>query len=104
MLVDDIKAMESPERVIPSLVWVEIPDRIYNFLPHALYFSCKSGFEFRGRDRPVENWELDLLSRLVPISSDKCASEMIESGAEIVDSVSSNAKEREGGTRSALII
>lgn len=94
VLVNSVKAMESPERVIPSLVWVDVPDRIYNFLPHALYFCSKSGLEFRGRNRLIEDWELSLWARLLAVDDDKGAGEMIESRAEVVNSIPHDAKQR----------
>jgi hypothetical protein len=93
VLVDGVKAMESPERVIPSLVWVDIPDRIYSFLPHAMYFCRKTGFELRGRNRSVENWEFDLIRDFLPVSDNKGACEMIEGASQVVNGIPDDAKQ-----------
>jgi len=39
MLVDVIKTMESPEYVIPCLVWFDRADKVYGILPHSLYYA-----------------------------------------------------------------
>jgi len=93
VFVDGVKAMESPERVIPSLVWVDVPDRIDDFLPHALYFCSKSGFAFRGRNRTVEDWELGLWTGAFPIGADKLTGKMVQSAAQVMNSIPNNAKQ-----------
>jgi len=87
VFVDNVKAMESPERVIPSLVWVDVPDRLYDVLPHALYLSSESGLTFRGCERTVKDWELSLWSRLGAIGPDERTREVVECGAKIVDCI-----------------
>src|ERR1700759_2978806 len=86
MLVDIVKAVEGPEiGPIPTNVWFERFDRINSVLPHALYFSSKSGFEIFGRTRnqksglvtapfrPTGSDQIQLLSKVV-----ECAPEVIE--------------------------
>ena len=49
VLVDVVEAMEGPEiGALSSIVRFESADRIDRVLPHAMYFSWKSGFEFFG--------------------------------------------------------
>ncbi len=68
-------------------------DRIDDFLPHALYFCCKSGFELRGRNRTVEDWELSLLGGDLPISMNKSVGEVIQGAPQVVDGVSGNGQQ-----------
>jgi hypothetical protein len=93
VLVDGIKAMEPPERIIPSLVWVDVADYVYDFLPHALYFSGESGFTLRGRNRAVEDWELNLWRRLEAIGPNERTSEVIECAPQIMDSVANDQEQ-----------
>ena len=58
VLVDVVKFVEQPQRVVPPFVWFDRVDCVYSILPHALYFSRTFGFVFRGT---VRNWE-DVLS------------------------------------------
>ena len=49
VLVDIVKLVNDPEIVsLPSLVWFDRVERVNRILPHALYFSRKSGFVFCG--------------------------------------------------------
>jgi len=44
MLVNNIKLMDAPERIVPTFVWAERINSFYRFWPHALYFSSLTGF------------------------------------------------------------
>src|ERR1019366_2717360 len=88
VLVNSVEAMEPPEGVIPSLVRVDVPDRIYGLLPHSLYLSVKSGFVFRGNRSMVENREFGLGGRGLIVPEDESAGEVVESGSEVLDSIS----------------
>jgi hypothetical protein len=49
VFIDNAQAVQTPENIpIPSLVWLNSADRIYNVLPHSLYLSKTFGFVFRG--------------------------------------------------------
>ena len=49
VLVDVVQTVEGPETTsLASRVWFERADRINSILPHSLYLSGKSGFEFFG--------------------------------------------------------
>ena len=93
VLVRNVKAMEPPERVIPSMVWVDSPDSVYSLLPHALYFVLKSGFALRGSNRIVENWELSMWGDDPVLGADESASQMVKGCPEVVNSVAQNAPE-----------
>jgi hypothetical protein len=61
VFVDVVKAVEGPKiSAVPSLVWFETADRFNSILPHALYFSSKSGFKFFGTFCDPE-------TRLIPV-------------------------------------
>jgi len=48
MLIDTIKLVETPERVVPSTVWFGSVDSIYCVLPYSLYYSIAKGWVTRG--------------------------------------------------------
>ena len=60
MLINAVQGMETPKRVIPSLVWLGSVDSVYSILPHALYLSRLSGFVLRGG---IEDREVDMKER-----------------------------------------
>lgn len=43
VFVDCVKSVETPERVIPSFVWLDRIDSVNRILAHSLYFSSKVG-------------------------------------------------------------
>jgi len=90
VLIDGVKTVETPQRVIPSFVWVNIPDRLYDLLPHALYLGGKSGFTLLGRNRAFEDWELRMWSGDVASAPNESTCEAIEGTPQIVNRVAHN--------------
>src|SRR5580704_3789728 len=94
MLVDNVEAVESPQGIIPSLVWLDSLDRIYGVLPHALYLSRKSGVLLLGERFTLADWETDVLGRLgLSRHSDEPTREVIKSASQVLNRVSSNHAE-----------
>ena len=78
VLIHDVKFVQLPEGVIPSLVWFDRIDRIDRVLPHALYLSRLAGFIFLGG---VEDRKIDIIEgpRLTRSDQDELVGQMIES-------------------------
>ncbi len=83
VLVDVIKAMKPPEFIVPSLVWVGIPNNLYDFLPDALYLSAKSSFVGRGGRRMIEDWEGVPIDSF-PIGAHQSANEIVQRRTEVL--------------------
>lgn len=92
MLVDTVKFMESPENVIPSLVWFETSDDFYNLLISSLYFSVKTGFELIGRRSFRENWEVDSSVGM----GYEGARHVIQRAPQVLKDISSDGTDRQG--------
>ena len=92
VLVDIVKLIESPEKIVPSLVRFGRVDSIYRRLRHALYFSFTRGFVFCGAVR-VDYGETDLLlfgstkdnALLGAPDLHEMPSEMIEGTSHVID-------------------
>jgi len=93
MLVSDAQNVKTPERVIPSFVWVERVDSFYGHLRHALYFSTKVGRSvFRGG---VSDGETSVPSGFFPVLNDKVMSQMIECTPKVLQHVSNYSTDRQ---------
>lgn len=88
MLVDAVEVMESPKGVISSLVWLDSLDGIYSVLPHALYFSLKSGLLTVGERFTLADWEADLIRRFDFVNRDKSARQVVQSASHVLNRVS----------------
>jgi len=91
VLVDVIKIMESPERIIPALVRLERIDGPNHFRKHSLYFSNLQGFVYLDRFR---NWECNVAvgDEVRGSTSDKSylskmPSEMVQGASEVLQNV-----------------
>jgi hypothetical protein len=93
VFVDSVKATETPEKDIPSLIWLVTKDLIYRLLPHSLYLSVKVGLVILGNNRALEDWEFYLGPRIVPICADKGTGEVIKSGAKVLNGIPTNDTE-----------
>jgi hypothetical protein len=93
VLVGNIKAVEHPERIIPTLVRFGSVNRIYGTLRHTLYVSVVSGLVFRGL---VEDGEAGLIPRSLAVGEHELPSEVVERASEVVDYVSGNQSEFSG--------
>jgi hypothetical protein len=59
VLIDIVKLVQPPERIVPAFVWVDSVDSVNSRLRHALYFSASRSFVFRGIVR-VDDWKADV--------------------------------------------
>ena len=86
VLVDIVKVMETPKRVIPTFVWFERVDSFYSRLPHATYLSSLAGLVSLG---VTEDRKAYMPPRRVPLfSDDKRVCEIVQDPPKVVDSVS----------------
>jgi hypothetical protein len=97
VFVDLVKLMETPERIIPSLIWFEGVERFYCILPKNLYFSTNVGRHvFRGTP---DDWELN--SRLSFAGPRKSKGDVVEGTPKIVQNVANDVGNVEGNVRDA---
>jgi hypothetical protein len=89
VLIDVVKAMESPEKFIPTFVWFESVDRFYRVLPHTLYFSRRFGVVPCG---VFGNGEVDVPSGLDTSAANdyKLVSQVVQGTPEILDNITHN--------------
>lgn len=91
MLVEVVKFFESPEFVVPSFVWFDLVENVYNILPQVLYFSSKAGkLIVRGA---VSNGEVHIPPiRKGRVSLDKVPNTVVEGASEIAENVPSDQR------------
>jgi hypothetical protein len=90
VLIGNIKSMEHPQRIIPTLVRFGSVDGIYGTLRHTLYISVVSGLVSRG---VVEDGKSGLVPRSLAVGKHELPSEVVERAAEVVDGVSGHQPE-----------
>jgi hypothetical protein len=90
VLVDVVKAMEPPERVIPSLVWFDRADNVYRVFPHSIYFSSEHFLFMWGGKRLVEDWESGLICDRAAIHGNETAGQIVKGTPQILENISSN--------------
>lgn len=87
VLVDVIKLVDSPERLIPPFVWPKLIDFLYRQGRHALYFPSLLGFVSSEIPR---NRKFDSPARFSSgTNNDELVSKVVKSAPEIVNDVSS---------------
>lgn len=96
MLVDIVKLVQMPERVIPSLVRLASVDSFYRSLRHSLYFSGRFGFVFRGVVGDREAGRPENLFTGSSVDLREVVGEVIQRGPEIEQSVSSDGRNLSG--------
>lgn len=110
VLVDVVKLMELPERVIPSLVRFGRVDSVYGSLRHALYFSFARGFVLRGtvgvndRETNIPNLfdgEGHAMRIDKPAKLNEVESQVIQGGPEIRQNVARDSGDSNGNVRYA---
>jgi hypothetical protein len=89
MLVDIIKTMESPENVIPSLVWFDSADKVNDILPHSIYFSAERGLVFWGARPVVGDREHGAGGWFSAVGDDQGVGQVIEGASEVLEDISS---------------
>ena len=96
VLVDTVKLVDSPERIIPSFVWFDRVDRVLSVLPHALYFSTEERrCVFRGS---LRNGEASVRSdgAAPAFFGNEVASKVVKGAPEILENVSSPKTDIQG--------
>jgi len=94
VLVDVIKLVDFPKRVIPAFVWFESVDSFYRFGTHTLYFSSLLPFVSSSilRNRKL-NTPTRLFARPNP---DELVCKVIKRAPEVVDNIASRSEGVEG--------
>jgi hypothetical protein len=84
VFIDIVKSVETPQMVIPTLIWFDRVDAVYGILPQAGYLSSLTGPVVIGG---IENWKSRLLAGLNTRSSDheKLVSQVIQCRPAVVD-------------------
>ena len=85
VLVDVVQAMNLPKEVIPTRIRLGRVDEVYRRLAYSLYFSRRVGLVILGT---LIDREGGLNSDLVPISHDQLASQVVQSGSQVLDRIS----------------
>jgi hypothetical protein len=103
VLVDVIKFVDSPERVIAAFVRFEPIDSFYSLGSHSLYFSSLVGFIF---GESLRNRKFDLSKLLVgnvgTAGQSELVCEVIQSCPEIVNNIPSKCNDVKRESRNAL--
>lgn len=99
MLVNIIEAMESPEGIVPSLVWLDFANQAHSIFPHSLYFSTEGFLVFWGERDIVGDWETGVRSRFIPVGSHQCAGEIIEGTPKVLENVSGDKAQMRGNNK-----
>lgn len=86
VLVDVIKLVQSPQKLISTLVRFEVVDVFYRQFPHALYFSGLVGFV---SGNVLKNRERSIFGRFPAGNDYKLTREMVEGASQIVDNIPS---------------
>ncbi len=83
VLVNSVKLMETPEKVIMSAVWTDCVDKIFGLLGKSFCFSARFGFvDFLSlTDRKINRWLSD------SHTSRNLARQMIQGSSEIVGNI-----------------
>ena len=84
VLIGDVKAMENPKVVIPSLVWLQPFDRFASGLTQTLCLTSVGTFESVGVVTDREGMRLRDLRTVV---TSKVANQNIQGGSQVVDTV-----------------
>ena len=92
VLVNLVEGMEQPQCVIPSLVWFDFPDRVYNILFHALYLSSE-GLVLRGFGDFIEDREGSLRVGNFSVCHYEGASQIVEAAPKILERISAEQRE-----------
>jgi len=92
VFISSVELMETPQHVVPSLVWQARTDEVFSFFPHAMYFSSKRALLPWGGRNVFDDWEAGLASHLSAVSGDKRTCQIVESASEVLKNVSSDER------------
>ena len=99
MLIDVVKLVDSPEQIVPILVWLECIDSFYGFGAHTLYFSSLLPFVSNGI---LSNREFDEpRRRKAGTYPNQLICQVIEGATEVLDDITggTNSREAQGSKR-----
>jgi len=102
VLVDIVKVMETPERLVSSLVWFERMDKFLSLLPQAVYFSTEKLFSVLLGT--ACNRESGGAVRNIASGSDHLIDRVVQRRAEVLQSIPNNGGELGGDRRKAAEI
>lgn len=88
VLVQSVKFVDHPEKLAPSLVWLQTPKQPVGTCADALYLSRSVGFKFM--DRPA-NRKAGTASGLLPIRHNELPCELVERSAQVVNDIADDA-------------
>jgi hypothetical protein len=90
VLVDIVKMVEAPKRVIPTFVWFDRVDSFFSRLPHGTYFSSLAELVSLG---VTEDRKAYLPPRRVPLSpNNKRICEIVQDPPKVVDGVAQDRR------------
>jgi hypothetical protein len=99
VLVNLVKFMDTPERIVPTFVWFDRVDRVFGLLPHALYFSIEERRQiFCGI---ASNWKTALRSNSAVPLTDEMTGKMVEGTSEVLQNIPDNQCDFQGHIRNA---
>lgn len=90
MLVDYVKLMQSPQSVMPSLVWLESSNDGSGRRDDSLFCSLESGFKFVS---VVRDYEEVALHDVLTAAFNELTPQQIEGGSEVVNRISCNERQ-----------
>lgn len=100
VLVNLVKFVDTPERIVPTFVWFDRMDRVFSLLPHALYFSVEEGRHvFCGI---ASNWETALRGNGATSLADEMAGKMVEGTSQVLQNVPDNQRDLQRHLGNAL--
>jgi hypothetical protein len=94
MFVDVVETMESPKRVIHSLLWCDRADNLLSLFPYSLYFSSERFLFFWGERDVLEDWKVSVDSRFTPVCSNQSECQIIKSATKVLDDVPGHEAEQ----------
>jgi hypothetical protein len=79
--------MKTPNKIVPSLVWLARQDEALSVLPHALYLSSERSLKLWGSGANFEDWKARLTGHLLTVCDNKGASQIVEGGSEVLQNI-----------------
>ena len=94
VFINTVKLVESPERIIPTLVWFDRVDSFYRLWPHTLHLWQLLFFVFLGR---VKNGEVDIWKWpwFTGSPNHELIGEMVECTSQVLDDVANDTSNNE---------
>jgi hypothetical protein len=90
VLVDNIQTMQSPQNVIRSLIWFDVPDVLYGLIPRALHFSKKSGLVVKGSRLVVKDRKSSVAVDRTAVRSNQQTDGIVEGRSQVLQDVPSD--------------